>query len=345
VLIGLRGWLRDLDCQPVQLFKRKTNLGLRLGALRKIQFHRGATQSAIGAPHHRNHHLQIARQLHHRRRCRTPLALPLRLQEQLRLSQQAFAHCQRGAAPSRIQLARFAASKPMPRKTLRHAATVFRSQPCHRHQELHRHMRRDRAAAHLLLHARRQQFNQAHPPRDPAHAAIKSSRQLLLGIAEALLQVRQQPTLFQGRGLLAGPHRAIQEQGLGLAQRPDHRLDRVPAKLLQRPDSPVAIDEQIPLGLIHGDNDDRRLLSTGRQRSQQPLLPLRPVHTQVLQTPLKLVKFQLHDLPPLRLYPASMRLAGSGIAHWEPVVSLDLSWNQRDTRLSGIAWSAALVQP
>jgi hypothetical protein len=43
VPIGRRGWLRDLDCQPVQLFKRKTNLGLRLGALRKIQFHRGAT--------------------------------------------------------------------------------------------------------------------------------------------------------------------------------------------------------------------------------------------------------------------------------------------------------------
>jgi len=47
-------------------------------------------------------------------------------------------------------------------------------------------MRRDRAAAHLLLHRRRQQLDQAHPPRDPAHAAIETPRQLLLLIAEAL---------------------------------------------------------------------------------------------------------------------------------------------------------------
>ena len=45
--------MRELDRQPIQLFERKTDLGLRLGALRKIQFHRGAAQTAIGAPHHR----------------------------------------------------------------------------------------------------------------------------------------------------------------------------------------------------------------------------------------------------------------------------------------------------
>ena len=108
--IGKRGWLWELDRQPIQLFERKTDLGLRLSALRKIQFHRGVPQTAIGAPHHRNHHVQIARQLHHRRRGRTLLALPLRLQEQLRLGQQPFAHGRRGAAPGRIQLSRFAAA-------------------------------------------------------------------------------------------------------------------------------------------------------------------------------------------------------------------------------------------
>lgn len=51
----------ELDCQPIQLFERKTYLGLRLGALRKIQFYRGATQTAVGAAHHRDHHFQIAR--------------------------------------------------------------------------------------------------------------------------------------------------------------------------------------------------------------------------------------------------------------------------------------------
>lgn len=137
---------------------------MRLGALRKIQFHRGVPQTAIGAPHHRNHHVQIARQLHHRRAGRTLLALPLRLQEQLRLGQQTLAHRRHCAAPGRIQLARFTAAQPMPRKTLRHAATLFRVHARHRHQELHRHMCRDRAAAHLLLHRRGQQLDQAHPP-------------------------------------------------------------------------------------------------------------------------------------------------------------------------------------
>lgn len=151
--------LRELDRQPIQLFERKTDLGLRLGALRKIQLHRGATQTAIGAPHHRDHHVQIARQLHHRRRCRTLLALPLRLQKQLRLREQTLTHGRRGPAPGRIQLTRCATAQPMPRKALRHATTVFRAHARHRHQVLHRHMRRDCAAAHLLLHTRRQQLD------------------------------------------------------------------------------------------------------------------------------------------------------------------------------------------
>jgi membrane protein implicated in regulation of membrane protease activity len=56
-----RRWMRELDRQPIQLFQRKTDLGLRLGTLRRIQFHRGATQTAVGAAHHRDHHVQIAR--------------------------------------------------------------------------------------------------------------------------------------------------------------------------------------------------------------------------------------------------------------------------------------------
>jgi hypothetical protein len=175
-------------------------------------------------------------------------------------------------------------------------------------------MRRDRAAAHLLLHRRGQQLDQTHPPRDPAHAAVESPRQLLLVIAESLRHLRQQPALFQSSGLLAGAHRAVQKKGFGLTQRPDHRLDRVPAQLLQRPDPPVAVDEQIALGLICGDDDDRRLLPTGRQRCQQPMLALRPVRAQVLQAPLKLMKFQLHGSRPRRRYPVNMQQTESRIA-------------------------------
>jgi hypothetical protein len=64
----------------------------------------------------------------------------------------------------------------MPRKTLRHAATLFRVHARRRHQEPHRHLRRDGAVAHLLLHRRGQQLDQAHPPRHPTRAAIEAPR-------------------------------------------------------------------------------------------------------------------------------------------------------------------------
>ena len=67
----------------------------------------------------------------------------------------------------------------------------------HRHQILHRHLRRDLALAHLLLDRFRQQLHQRQPPRHPAHAAIEPARQLLQPVAEALLQLRQQPAYFQ----------------------------------------------------------------------------------------------------------------------------------------------------
>jgi hypothetical protein len=89
----------------------------------------------------------------------------------------------------------------------------------------------------------------------------------------------------------------------------------------QRLDPPVAVDEQIALGLIRDDDDDRRLLPAGRQRCQQPLLAFRPVRAQVLQPPLKLVKFQLHGFRPRRRYPLNMQQAESGIAPREAEVS------------------------
>jgi len=74
---------------------------------------------------------------------------------------------------------------------------------CHRHQKLHRHLRQDFALAHLLLDDFRQNLHQRQPSRYPAHAAIQSARQLIQRIAEALLQLGQQPTHLQ-RGLVFG---------------------------------------------------------------------------------------------------------------------------------------------
>ena len=104
-------------------------------------------------------------------------------------------------------------------------------------------MRRDDAVAHLLLHTLGKQLDQAHPTRYPTHAAIKTPRQFLQPIVEALLQFHKKPAFFQSRLVIARTHRPVQKQGLHFAQRPDHRLDRVPAQLLERRDPLIAIDD------------------------------------------------------------------------------------------------------
>ncbi len=72
-----------------------------------------------------------------------------------------------------------------------------------RHQKLHRHLRRDFALADLLLDRFRQRLHQRQPPRYPTHAAIEPARQLIQSVAEALLQLRQQPAHLQ-RGFVFG---------------------------------------------------------------------------------------------------------------------------------------------
>jgi hypothetical protein len=64
-------------------------------------------------------------------------------------------------------------------------------------------VRRDRAVAHLLLHTVGKQLDQPHPTRYPTCAAIKTPRQFIQPISEALLQFHQQPSLFQRRLVIA----------------------------------------------------------------------------------------------------------------------------------------------
>jgi len=42
----------DLGGQTAQFFKRLMDLAVHLGALRQVQFHRDAGQTAIRSPHH-----------------------------------------------------------------------------------------------------------------------------------------------------------------------------------------------------------------------------------------------------------------------------------------------------
>jgi len=202
---------------------------------------------------------------------------------------------------------------------------------------------RDGAIAHLLLHTLGKQFDQAHPPRHPTRAAIKTPRQFLQPVVKTLLQFHQQPAFLQSRFVIARAHRPVQKQGLHFAQRPDHRLHRVPAQLLERGDPLVAVDHQVVLSLLGLNHDDRRLLAAGRQRRQQTPMPFRPAHPKVLQTPLKLMEFQPHPLD--YLDSSTLHQLRSGIARQDRVVSPHPTWNQVDRTSTGIAWSEPVVRP
>jgi len=319
------------------------DLRVDLDALRSVQLQRGAHQTAIGSPRHRDHNLQIPTQLLHSRQRGSGLLLSLRLQKQLRLIQKPVTNRPGCASPGGIQLSRFTAAQPVAGKSLCHTPAVFRAAPRHRYQILHRHMRRDRPAAHLLLHTLRKQFHQAHPSRHPTAAAIKAARQLLQPIAETLLQFHQQPAFFQSRFMIPAAHGAIQKQSLHFAQRPDHRLHRVPAQLLECSHPLITVDHQITISLFGCDHDDRRLLTARGQRGQQAPLTLRTAHVKVLQTPLKLMKFQPHSSPLLR--PSNLHPIPSGIARQERGVCPDLFWNQYHRGQTGIAPCAAGVHP
>jgi hypothetical protein len=110
-----------------------------------------------------------------------------------------------------------------------------------------------------------------------------------------LLQFGQQPAFLQRRLTLAPTQRTVQHQGFGFTQRPHYCLHRVPAQLFQCRDALVAVDDQIAAGLIrYGHHHNRRLLARGRQRSQQPTLPLGPASPQMFPAPIQLMKLQLH---------------------------------------------------
>lgn len=174
---------------------------MQLPALLLIQFHGHAVQTTARSSQDGQRHIQIPLHLGNRRQRRLGHDA-LRLQVQLRLGEQARSHRRACLAPGCIQLARFPATQPVLRDRRGHTHTVIRMTTRHRHQIFHGYVRRDRSAADMLLHAIGKQFNQSHPPRHPAHAAIETSRQLFLPISKALVQFHQQPAFFQCRLLL-----------------------------------------------------------------------------------------------------------------------------------------------
>ncbi len=255
-----------------------------------------ARHSPLCASHNRYHHFQIAQQFGAGSGWSFFPRLSLRFEKQRGIIQNAFADSRRTFAPRSIQLTRLTRIAVMLREDHRHPLAILKALASYRHQKLQCHLRQNLALADLLLDRFRQNFHQCQPSRYPTHTAIEPARQLLQPVAETLLQLLQQPTHLQRALVFAESQRAVQQHSSGLAHRPYHRFHRVPAQLLQRHDPFVAIDDHVTVRLAFGrHHHDGRLLAHFRQRRQQPPLPRRMPHSQVLPPPVELVKLQLHQ--------------------------------------------------
>jgi hypothetical protein len=163
----------------------------------------GPRQPALRAVHNRHHHLQIAQQFGARSGRSFLLRLPLRFEKQLGIIEDAFADRGRTFAPSGIQLTGFPRITVILGEDRGHPLAVVQALARYRHQKLQRRLRQNLALAHLLLDRFRQNLHQRQTPRHPTHTAIKPAGQFVEPVAEALLQLRQQPTHLQ-RALVLG---------------------------------------------------------------------------------------------------------------------------------------------
>jgi hypothetical protein len=131
--------------------------GLRLLVIQLRGSH--PRQPALRAVHNRHHHFQIAQQFG-ARSSRSFLRLPLRLEKQRGIIEDAFADRGRTFAPCAIQLAGLTRIAVMLGEDRRHPLAVLQTLACHRHQKLQRYLRQDLALAHLLLDRFRQNLHQ-----------------------------------------------------------------------------------------------------------------------------------------------------------------------------------------
>jgi hypothetical protein len=110
-----------------------------------------------------------------------------------------------------------------------------------------------------------------------------------------MLHLRQQPALFERAFLRTQSQRPRQQQSFGFAHRPDRGLHRIAPQLLERGDALVPVDHQVAFAIVFRDHhDDGRLLSALSQRRQQIPLAVRLANSQMLPSPVELVKLQLH---------------------------------------------------
>ncbi len=257
------------------------------------------SQSSLGAMHEGSGYLQIAPQGGGPGGGSLRFGLRLDFEKQLGLIEKTLADQGGAVAPSSIQLPSLSRIAVVLNKSGGHPLAVVQADARDWYQKLHGYVGGELALAHLLLEGLGEKVHQGQAPRHPTEAAIKAARQLLLSIAVALLQLRQQPTFFQRRFVGGEAQGAVQYQGLGFAHRPDHRFHRVPAQLLEGRQALVTVDDHIAVHLAGGrHHHNRRLLPDFRQRGQQLPLPSGMANPQMLPAPVQLVKLQSHSPAP-----------------------------------------------
>ena len=259
---------------PLQLPARAFDLTLCLFLLPAVHLRQGFAEPPAGAMQNGHRHLQLA--IQSRRGRLGGRRLPLRLQKQFRLGQDALADHTRAVPPGGIELSGLPRVAMVLDESGSHLRALLQADARHWDEVLHGQLRGDLAFAHLLLDGFRQQLHQRQAPRHPTHAAVEAPRQLFQRVAQALLHLRQQPALLERAFLRTEAQRPLQQQSFGGAHCPDGGFDRVPAQLLERRDALVAVDHQITVAVVWGqDHHDGRLLARLSQGGQQAPLEVR----------------------------------------------------------------------
>ena len=147
-------FLSDARRHAVEFAARAFDLALRLFLSRAIHFRQGFAEPPAGATQDGNRHFQVA--LQGNRRGTGGLRLALRFQKQFRLGEDARANHARAVPPGGIQLPGLPRIAAVRDEGCGHLPALLSIHTRHRHQVLHRYLRRDLACAHLELNRFRQ---------------------------------------------------------------------------------------------------------------------------------------------------------------------------------------------
>ena len=149
-------------------------------------------------------------------------------------------------------------------------------------------------SADSLLNRIGELVDQRQPPAHPTYRVAKAPGQFLQRQSKTLVQLGQQPALFERRLRLGGLHQAGGDQGLGFFPGPATGRDGVSAQPAQGANPLVAIDDhERAVGPLRHDHNGNLLANFG-ERGQEPPLGFRSHHLQPLVTKRELMKFQFH---------------------------------------------------